>query len=738
MNDEFYWSLIIEPGWLQAGIWNIDIEEKETKIISIGSSTKWETEEDMVQVADAALSSAVQNLDDEAPELSKTVFGVPPSWVSDGQIKKEHLDHIKKICSNLSLSPTGFVVLPEAIAHSIRLNEGSPLTGVVIGVGESTLDLSIFKLGNLSGTVNVGRSVSLVDDVVEALARFATGEPLPSRFILYDGKSAALTDARSGLVEYDWGNPADEKIKFLHTPKVEVVTPEEKVAAVCAAGASEIAEIEKVSVSGVSTQNEQTAETFDSDVDGEEESNIVDTQDVSPEDLGFVMDEDIKKIDAFKVQSDGDMTNSENLNEGVVHKHSERKRLSFGFLSKLKMPKFKSKKQEGPVISSHETSHNRSLKRPLVIFSLLVVLAFSGAIVFWWFVPKAEVTIYVSPKTLEEVEEITLDENAPVADIENRLFPAEVRTVEVSGEKTKSSTGSKTVGERAKGTVTIRNGTSQGIKFASGTSLLGPNELKFTTDEEASVSAAVSPSEPGSVQIPVTAVTIGAEYNLAKDESLSVSNYPKSEVDAVVSTDLSGGSSRETVAVAKSDLTDLEDELTDELLQEAITQIQSQLGPTILFAKDALRHSIVDREFNHAAGDESPSVSLNMTISAVGVVVSKSTINSLARSILDSQVPSGYVLRDEQIQSTFNFIEELDTGVWAFETDLRANLLPEIRPDDIAHSIAGRRAENALEYLSTLSGYSRAEVKLRPKIPAPFNTIPRVLKNISVEVVADK
>jgi len=41
--------------------------------------------------------------------------------------------------------------MPEAVAHFIKVEEGSPLTGVTIGLSEEFLEVSLFKLGRLAG-----------------------------------------------------------------------------------------------------------------------------------------------------------------------------------------------------------------------------------------------------------------------------------------------------------------------------------------------------------------------------------------------------------------------------------------------------------------------------------------------------------------------------------------------------------------------------------------------------------
>ena len=201
-GKELFWSVVIESGWIQAGVW--EVQDETVKVISIGPPCAWKTDEELISCADSALSAAVSDLDEDSPEPEKTVFGVCTDWVSEGEIKQEFLDKLKNLCTELSLKPSGFVVLPEAIANYTKMQDGSPLSGVVIGVEEEKLELSVFRLGKSTGTKIVSRSVSFSDDVIEGLTRFPHDDPFPSRFLLYDGKEGELKEAKQSVMDVDW------------------------------------------------------------------------------------------------------------------------------------------------------------------------------------------------------------------------------------------------------------------------------------------------------------------------------------------------------------------------------------------------------------------------------------------------------------------------------------------------------------------------------------------------------
>lgn len=709
MKEEYFWSIVIEQDLVQAGIWTI--RDEKVAIIATSNPAKWETDDDLVEKADNCLSEAIADFPEDAKEPSKVVFGVPASWVEEGKIKKPHLDKIRLVSQKLSLSPTGFVVLPEAIAHAVKVKEGSPLSGVVLGVGMGSLDITVFRLGNIVGTVNVGRSTSIIEDIVEGLSRFASGQTVPTRWLLYDGTEVDLESVRQQLLAADWKD-SGEALKFLHTPQIEVVSAKEKAEAVSIAGASEMGEIK--GVEGFEAKSSPLIT----------ESNIAETKDLSPEDLGFVIDQDIKEANAYEDEAEY---------EDGEHTHPKRSLPSFkvpsipALFSKFKLPAKK----------AHVPSPSRGGKSGKLKYALflLPVLLIGGFIAAWMYLPKADITIYISPKNLQESEVITLDRNVSTPSTSDLVFPARAVEVEVSSEKSVSTTGTKTVGEKAKGKVTIRNGTASEEDFDAGTVLTSSDGRKYVLDEDVTVPEAESPTTPGSVTVGATAGDIGEEYNLAADESLSVANFPKSEIDAIVEEEFTGGTSEEIQAVAESDRKGLLDNLTSELEDKGIAELQSQ-AVNARFVRDAVSFEVIDQSFSAAVGEETDSVSLTMTMKVSGIVLPEDQINELSQLILQSQVPEGFSLRSEQVEADFELVDEIDEGVWEFEVNLSANLLPSVDIDKIKSDVAGKQPPAVQDYLSKIPGYVRSVITVSPTFPGFLGNIPRLKENITVQVAS--
>lgn len=720
-KNEYYWSIVIEPGWVQAAVWTIT-GDKKTDVLAIGPSVHWDEETDLPNSADTSLSGAVQNLPEDAPEPSKTVFGVPPSWVEDGQIGKDHLEKIRELCSKLSLEPSGFVVLSEAIAHFKRTEEGTPLNAIIVGVGSDTIDITVFRLGTLTGSVNIARSVSPLDDVKEGLSKFASGEALPSRFLLYDGREGELEEVKQALIKGDWSGGDGT---FLHTPQVEIIDPDKKVLAVCLAGAAEIGQATGLAV----TAPEEVVDDLVQESVGEEHANVSPAPEaIKPEDFGFAVGKDLSQADNRMPSTPPPVAplQAPAPQPDVPMGLKSNKITDFLRNSKLSLVSFFAK--------SGGAFTGSNIFLPGAIFLTLLLI---GGFIAWWFLPKAEVIIYVSPQKLEEATTVFVDPKLSSPNLATRTIPGDVLKTTVSGDKTQDTTGTKTVGEKAKGTVRIRNGTASIINLASGATITASSDLKFTLDSSASVSASVSPTEPGTQEVSVTAADIGPEYNLAQNETFQVSNYPKGEVDALALSNFTGGSSREITAVSQEDRDKLEKDLKEELIDKAKTELKGRLTSEHSFIEDAVGATVSSRTFNRKVGDEAGNLKLSMTLEVSGLVANKSHLTDIARELLKDQAPGGFVLRDDQIAMEFD-VEAETRGVWEVGVLFAANLLPEVKTDDIARAISGKYPNVVQSYLASIPGYVRAEIKFMPQLPGKLGSLPRVVKNITVEVAAER
>ena len=735
-EQEYLWSLIIEPGWLQVGIWRIYQEKVQVVYSSI--PVAWEFEADLTSVADSALSVAIQNFPENLSEPTKTVLGVVPSWIENGKIKEEFLDSLKKLYGELSLRPIGFVVISEAISHLIKSEEGSPLSAILLGIYKDVIEVSVFSLGNLLGNTKVSRSISLVDDVVEGLSRFSQISGMPSRFLVYNGREAELEDARQQLHNANWEDY--EEIKFLHMPKIEIVGLEQKIEAISFAGASELTNVSAVTLMTDVKEMENLKRDLTVEESGDRGGYIPDF--ISPESAGFVVGEDVKKstppvkeevVDAQQGESeDGSFDRFDNL-ELLEEKNiaqSDKQKIIF-----RPWPLVKAKLASLIFGFNFVGKFANAGKKSFILGLTFLALLFLTGFVFWWFYPKADLIVYVSSRSLSEDFTITANSLRESSDLEKKILAARILETEVISEKTKSTSGTKTVGEKAKGEVTIyRVGTE--INLSSGTVLTGPGNLKFTLDEDVRI-ASGSAGTPGKTQASVTAQDIGAEYNLASGANFSVDDFSLSDLEAKNEESFSGGSSREISAVSKEDQDSLFEDLQKEMISNAQDELLKKVKDSEILIKESFTATPASQIFSSKIGDEAESLKLELGLKIKALSVNKDELIEIAYNTLKDKTPAGFILRKEQLGIDFDLAGSGEA--YTFEVFVKANLLPQVDTVELTKKIRGKYPEVVQEFLpKEVPGFVRAEIKMRPSFPGRLGTLPRIVKNINIEVAAER
>ena len=354
-----------------------------------------------------------------------------------------------------------------------------------------------------------------------------------------------------------------EKIKFLHTPKAEVLSPDRKVLATCLAGAAEIGHVSQVDSKDIQFSEEK-----------EEEVEKPLAVEATAEDLGFAIGQDVV-ANKNAVENVVPLQNVETtLPRKPKFKPGE---IALEYLQKTKnlFHSFSLRKNAAPQVK------NNTLIGVLVITLLVITV---GA-VLWWFYPTAKVAVFVTPKRFEQQATLSFSPSG-TSDAATGIIPADVITGNVSGDKTKSTTGTKLIGNKAAGSVQIANGNGTAINLTAGTTLTSSIGLKFVTTSQASVSGQILPGSPGTANVNIVAFDIGAQYNLAKGEVFTIGNYSKAMVAGTSLSDFSGGSSQEISAVSKEDQLNLETDLKGELTQKAVNDISAKVKSDQIFVND--------------------------------------------------------------------------------------------------------------------------------------------------------
>lgn len=710
-TPEHFWSIALGKNWVDSAVWYVD--GGKVQIVARGGAFPYPEGnlDSLVQAADDSLSSAATALDGEA-EPSKVVFGLPSIWLEDGNIKPQYLEVLKKLSKELELIPAGFVITSDAILHFLKSQEGIPANVILVGISEESAEITLSQNGKNLGIAEVARSMSLGADLGEGLARFPQVPSYPTRILLYDHKSPDLEEAKQSLTNTDWEK---HSLKFLHTPKVEIMAENTVIQAVSLAGGAEVGDATALQTQTIETGVEENIPT---------RSNV---QEVNPEELGFYKGVDVAGRQALEEelvpqQQIPPMPPPPILNDSPQ-------------ANSFPKPNPLSKLNLGPLKALFSRAGNRGgSKRTLALIlggAIVLLLVFA-----YWYLPRAEVIVYVSPQKLGKDINFTVKSGLSETDVAGKVIPG--RTVEVSAvsDKRHDTTGNKTVGDAAKGQVTVyRVGT--GVTLPKGTTLTSSSGLKFTLDTDvkvASGSAGLSSLGKNTTPAPVTATKIGSDYNLGAKTTFKVGSFSSDTITAENEAAFSGGSSKEVLAVSQEDKDTLTEEVQKDLESQAAQKAKSELKEGEVLIETPVNTKIDKQEFSAKLGEETPVISLSAAATIKFLVVGEGDIKKLVMAQIEKEVPEGFALKEDQIDVGVEGKEGEDE----FKAKVTANLLPKVSPSEIAKKIAGKSLQDAKGYLSETPGYKKAEVSFKFKLPGSSGTLPHLKSHITVEVMAEK
>lgn len=734
---QMFLSLVITSGEMLGSVWNQTGEGKTDVLATSCERVLDDNWEERIIAADKAITS----LEGKVPgvELSKVVLGLPSDYLTEtGDVDPKVKPEIKKLTTELSLDPIGFVSVHQALIHKLKVDEGVPPSVILINVKKDGLTIHLYKIGNLLGTQTIGRE-EIVSHVEEVLKSFTELEVLPSRMLLYGSDADNLEEVKRLLLKYPWPTKAN----FLHFPKIEILPEDTSVLAVSLAGASEMRgsvnleeKIEGVPSEKVVAQpdvsreasaeselkekaNEGFEETEPSVGEVNEESNV---EMVAPESLGFKKSEDVLEKTPSSLKS----SIAENEEEDLSGE--EEKRPKFHFSLPAKIPTFDFSK----VTLALNSLPLKGGKLPIIGGGVAFILVLLFAV--YWLLPHARVTVLELTKSVDETATFTIDPTATVADSSSKIVPGLKQEQSVTGDKTIPATGQKQVGDPAKGAVTIYNKDTSGSKTFPKGSILAAGSLKFTLNSDVTVASASQTIDTitfGKAGANITAAAIGTASNLPAGTAFDFQDFATSIAVARNDQPLTGGTSKTVTVVSRDDYDNLVKSLTRDLIAKAKSDLASSVSGQTRLIDDTVEASVTQKNFSQEIDQQAKELSGNLTVTVSGLAYNEEDVLTFMKGLVGNKLPKGYSFPSSgEIKITKTTIKK-DGSVLA-SVKFHAEASPTFDVAGIQKNLAGKSLQAAQEYLKSITGVAGADFDFSWNIFG--KRMPANSKNISVSV----
>jgi len=716
--------------------------EKELKPIFSGKTRAWngKNKESFTTAASTTIDSCLNQLGKEKRNVSQLIFMISPFWtINSEKIVEAKAELLKDVCRRYNLKPGGFVVDDEAIIDYYRTKDGSLPSFISVFFAGGEFRLSLVHLGKIKGRLKLKLDEDInPQKVKEGLAKIDFDGVLPPQIIAWGEMPPDFEDQMN-----DYGWIEDGSGVFLHLPEIKVFNWERMARVFSQIILHQLEKMDFTSASEAKLKAKAKEEAVAPEEKEEEASKESVDQPKSDFPFGFSFRDialSTKRLEAQEASQPEEKvikTKKEALSSvgrekpnlglvglrSVMAKTGVRKRAGLVLISgrmKALLAKLRllSRRERKPV-EGHPSARRLDFsflqgKARLIGIGvgsgvLLLAAVFSSV--------KAKVEVFVTPEVVEEEISVYLSEEGEL-DLNKGVIP--VRRLSARAEKSFSAvaTGTKLIGEKATGKVTVYNRTDETATFAKGDALLGPGGLEFIFENEVKVASktpdlASGVDRWGESEAGVAAADIGSRYNLAKGTVFTIKGSSGDLYLVKNKNDFSGGTSREIGAVSQQDLDKAKEKLTEQLRAVVEKDLQDKVEGSDRLIKETVVFKTISFETDQEAGAESSSFKAVLEMEASGLVFSDEKVNQLAQRLLGSKVPAGFTLRQGAVEFDFTPIESTK-GKWEGRLVIKAKALPELDLDRLRADIKGKIKDKAGEKIKAYPRVYRYLLTVEP------------------------
>ncbi len=698
--DSSFLSLTVTPDRVLACIWAFGASEQ-VQVLGFGYK-RFDNVENLIHHTAVAIDMAGEKA---KSDVSKAVFGLSWSMFENDQLSEKAAKLLKSLSEDLELSAQAFVSLAAAINHLLKVEESVTPQAVLVGAFGDFAEVHLIKNNKIVATkTSQSPSGEKIAQLISQLKEEA--QELPSRIVVFgiDEKSELYRK----LLKTNW-----QEI-FAHQPKIDLVEDEDLGKAVAYAQAQDILGHEPSLITQPVAGDQTPKETAP-----------------KPNELGFIEGEDILKIESATPAPSPKVETPPQVAEEMVLPPDQE-----GYAIEI----------EEPQVAPHEQKTGKPQKSLFVkIISLItqvppqklllaaliiVILLILAAYVAGQTLVKAQVIIKVNAK-VQEANFTAKAISGGQLDLAASQIPAEKVVGRSEGSQKAVATGTKKIGEKAKGEVNVLNWTTSPKKFSAKTIILTKDGLKFTLDSDVEV-ASRSASTPGQSKITALAVEIGPSGNLSSGNDFTFQEFDELLYSAHNDTGFSGGDEKQITVVAQDDLDKLAKSLTESLTEKAKQDLKNKTADKKI-PDEAIVIKVAKKEFDKKLDEEASIINLNMQVEAESLAYDEKDLkNLLVGSIKD--LPQNLEVKAENIE-----IIDLSTSqkgnTLTISGKYRASLVPKFAEDELRAKIAGKSLKEARTIIKEIPQVADILVNFSPNLPL-FSSIPRNKSKIQFKIEA--
>ena len=386
-----------------------------------------------------------------------------------------------------------------------------------------------------------------------------------------------------------------------------------------------------------------------------------------------------------------------------------------------------------------------SLKARLIVMPIAILLVLTSLLfAFWWYVPTSVINLSVDSDVLVKLIDVKAVVGSEDISVESATIPAFKVEITETDSQTIPTTGKKTIGKKAKGSITITNKTTGAKKIEKDTTIKlisGDKEnLRYVTTEEIEVGASEESGDGsglvyGKKTVEIEAKEAGDKYNLDEDQQFQIDDTDTDDLVGDNEDDLSGGYEEEISVVAQTDIDSLRRSVNDFMYQKITESLKKSLVEGQSLQESTVTFVVQNADYSNKADEEAEELTLTSTAKGEGLAYDKKVLDELVGELVVTIVPDQYSLDDETPEYEVAAVKsKTEPDTIDIQVKLRSSITPKIDDEKIKQDIVGAKIGEVQDYLDSLDNIKSYSIDLSPQLPGFLRTMPHKISNIVVKV----
>ena len=350
------------------------------------------------------------------------------------------------------------------------------------------------------------------------------------------------------------------------------------------------------------------------------------------------------------------------------------------------------------------------------IFVGLIVLFF----IFNTILPKAKIVIKSDSISVNTDVPFTANTAFTSFDADAGKVPATKKDVSKTDSTKVPATGQKNIGDKATGTVTLKNCAKvdgaftipAGTVLTTGASSFSVNE---TTLLPSSTFSGTNTCTTAGKTVNVTSTAAGDQYNISGGRTFAVSGV--ASITGIDSSAMSGGTNKLVSVVSDQDVETAKQKISDKSKDSATTDLKKQFSNDDLFLiPESITSSAANVTATPKVGEEASEVTVSSTTVYTGLGVKESYLNTLVENSAKKQIDTTkQSISDNGLSKAIFRLEDKKSATdQRFRVQSTVSTGTQIDQEALKKEIAGKKKGDVQDLIGKLPGVKDVTVSYSP------------------------